>query len=284
MKNRYFTDEMLEVIGHPERWKIVSSSLPVESPTIQNERHRNWMRTHSDSHPAREALVCFSGKAYCGFKDKIYLCDSGTIFFFDSFESHDRLYPSHYPDSVHMWLIFLNNMTIAHLYDIRRGKSSTVASFLLKGDPAAVSFVRTWDSALEGKLPESFQRSKIISFFSTLLLHIAEKGYFEDKPKETLDYKDEIFESIMQNIRTTGGHGFNLAKTAKLAGMSKYHFHRLFREYSAETLHSFVDKARLKKVSELRKKGMNMTEISNELGFSSLSVLLRWLKTKKMVY
>ena len=242
------------------------------------------MKTHSDSHPAREALVCFSGKAYCGFKDRIYLCDPGTVFFFDSFESHDRLYPSHYPDSVHMWLIFLNNMTVAHLYNIRGGKSSLVGSFLMKDDPSSLSFKCAWDSALEGNLPVEFQRAKIISSFSVLLLNIAGKGYSGEKPRDDLNYKEEIFESLMQNIRTTGGHGFNLAKTAKLAGMSKYHFHRMFRKYAGETLHGFVDKCRLKKAAELKKKGCNMTEISDELGFSSLSVFLRWLKAKKMVY
>jgi len=281
VKNRYFTGEMLDQVEHPEKWKLVSSFLEPERPEIQNERHRKWMGTHSDSHPAREALVCFSGKAYCGFKGRLYLCDAGTIFLFDSFEPHDRLYPSHYPDSVHMWLIFLNKMTVAHLYNIRGGKSSAVASFLMKDDNSSHAFSNAWDSALKGKLPGAFLRARIISSFSSLLLNIAGKGYPDKDGGDNLNYKDEIFESLMQNIRTTGGHGFNLAKTAKLAGMSKYHFHRLFRKYSGETLHSFVDKARLEKVAEMRKKGSNMTEISDSLGFSSLSVFLRWLRSSK---
>ncbi|HCE41967.1 MAG TPA: hypothetical protein DET40_00270 [Lentisphaeria bacterium] len=281
MRNRYFTDELLGIIEQPERWRIVSSFLRPERPEINIEKHLKWMKAHTDSHPAREALVCFSGKGYCGFKGKLYLCDPGTVFFFDAFAPHDRLYPPHYPDSVHMWLIFLNNITFVHLYDIRGGKSNRTASFFLKNDPYSSAFCMEWDAAVSGKLPDSFRRAKMVSAFSSFLLHVAEKGYSPSRPKDNPDHTEEIMEGIMQNIKSSGGHGFNLAKTAKLAGMSKFHFHRMFREYAGETLHSFVDKCRLKKVGELKKEGRNMTEISDSLGFSSLSVFLRWLKMSK---
>lgn len=281
MKNQFFAEDRLALLEHPEAWKIVSSLLRPECPEIHIGTHLKWMKTHTDRHPAREALVGLSGNSYCGFKGKIYRCAPGTVFFFDAFAPHDSLYPSHYPDSAHMWLIFLNNITFVHLYDIKGGKAIPTARLFLKKDPYSTAFCMEWDAVSSGKFPDPFRRAKMVAAFSALVLHIAGKGYSPGRGKDHLDHAEEIMEGIMQNIKSSGGHGFSLAKTAKLAGMSKFHFHRRFREYAGETLHAFVDQCRLKKVGEMRQEGRNMSEIADALGFSSPSVFIRWLKSNR---
>jgi AraC family transcriptional regulator len=64
-----------------------------------------------------------------------------------------------------------------------------------------------------------------------------------------------------------------LAKVSKKAYFSPFHFHRLFRVITNETLQNFINRTRIEKAASyfMHNKEKTITEVSEILGFSSLS-------------
>ena len=71
-----------------------------------------------------------------------------------------------------------------------------------------------------------------------------------------------------------------LEAIAKEAHFSPFHFHRLFSVVMGETVHSFISRRRIEKAASLllHKKSIPVTEISEKVGFSSLSTFSRAFK------
>lgn len=64
-----------------------------------------------------------------------------------------------------------------------------------------------------------------------------------------------------------------LEDLAKKAYFSPFHFHRLFRAVTNETLHNFINRKRIEKAASffMHQKKITITEVSEVVGFSSLS-------------
>lgn len=76
------------------------------------------------------------------------------------------------------------------------------------------------------------------------------------------------------------GKKLSLEEVAKAAYFSPYHFHRLFKIVTKETLNEFVSRKRLEKSAGylLHQKEKTITEISELVGFTSLSSFSRGFK------
>ncbi|CAM1349216.1 AraC family transcriptional regulator [Tenacibaculum halocynthiae] len=72
----------------------------------------------------------------------------------------------------------------------------------------------------------------------------------------------------------------NLEEVAKAAYFSPYHFHRLFKIVTKETLNEFVFRKRIEKAAHflLHQKEKTITEVSEKVGFTSLSSFSRGFK------
>jgi transcriptional regulator GlxA family with amidase domain len=67
---------------------------------------------------------------------------------------------------------------------------------------------------------------------------------------------------------------------AERAGYSRQHFARLFREYSGYGFRDYVDRVRMELFRKMYfVKYMRKNEIARELGFSSSSSLIHWLRS-----
>src|SRR5262252_3214978 len=67
-----------------------------------------------------------------------------------------------------------------------------------------------------------------------------------------------------------------LEELAKVACFSEFHFHRIFRAVSGETLNSFTTRLRLEKAARLlRYSGQSLTNIALDCGFSSPATFSR---------
>jgi AraC family transcriptional regulator len=81
------------------------------------------------------------------------------------------------------------------------------------------------------------------------------------------EYRNRINKVIKAIIRDPGGDWTTQA-LAGLAGISAYHFHRIFRALTGETMLSFVQRRRLLRAIELINEGkFTLTEIALEAGF-----------------
>jgi AraC family transcriptional regulator len=89
------------------------------------------------------------------------------------------------------------------------------------------------------------------------------------------EYRNRINIVIKAIIRDPGGE-WTTQTLAGLAGISAFHFHRIFRALTGETMLSFVQRRRLLRAIELINEGrFTLTEIAMEAGFDSGSSLSR---------
>ncbi len=70
----------------------------------------------------------------------------------------------------------------------------------------------------------------------------------------------------------------SLEGVASQAGFSKYHFSRLFKQYTDSTFYKYLNQKRIEFAKTLlQDPGVSVTEVAFKSGFSSLSAFLRCL-------
>lgn len=62
----------------------------------------------------------------------------------------------------------------------------------------------------------------------------------------------------------------NLEKISQQAFLSRFHFHRLFRQVYKKTPHQYITKKRLDKAKNLLSENKPVTDVCNEVGFESI--------------
>ncbi|KFF06581.1 AraC family transcriptional regulator [Flavobacterium reichenbachii] len=100
-----------------------------------------------------------------------------------------------------------------------------------------------------------------------------------EKDKEIqADYKNRInrvFEFIDQNLESD----LSLNAVSEIAFFSSFHFHRVFKFVTEQTLHEYVKRRRIEKsASDLLHKNITATEIAHKYGFSDNSSFSRAFK------
>lgn len=89
------------------------------------------------------------------------------------------------------------------------------------------------------------------------------------------EYRNRINKVIKAIIRDPSGE-WTTPALAELAGISAFHFHRIFRALTGETMFSFLQRRRLLRAIELiNENQFTLTEIALESGFDSGSSLSR---------
>lgn len=279
MKRKYFSETDLGILLAPEKWRIVSGCLKPEEKPVRDKKHAGWMRSNQQAHNTTEIMLVLSGAAKFGYGGKIYPCRPGTLFLINPSTQHDYMYPPFCPDVRHLWIGISDSSALATVFKIERGQVSTPFKMLLDNVPFLHFFINELAivSADHNKMPDRVRRASLLPLLSLLMTQIVRVKTLGDG-SETREYRKEIIRVVARNILSAGGRGFRLENTAKFAGFSRFHFHRLFKKETGFTFHEYVDQCRSKKIDELRKTGKNKSQIADELGFSSLSVLSRWMK------
>nr|WP_289768718.1 AraC family transcriptional regulator [uncultured Acetatifactor sp.] len=90
------------------------------------------------------------------------------------------------------------------------------------------------------------------------------------------------FNNLLDYIDTHCTEDLNLENVASLAGFSKFHFSRLFKQYTSLTFNEYLNHRRLKTAEELLAvPGLSITEVSMRSGYTSLSTFNRLFKQVK---
>lgn len=98
-----------------------------------------------------------------------------------------------------------------------------------------------------------------------------------------LKVERQLFD-ICNYLTTHCTEKIKLEEAASLAGFSKYHFSKIFKEYTGVGYTEFIDKERLRLAETLLKdSSLSITEVSLESGFNSISTFNRvFLQLKKV--
>ncbi|MEI6169203.1 MAG: GDSL-type esterase/lipase family protein [bacterium] len=285
MTNELFDDESVAVVLNQANWRVVGSLLDEEVDFIHRPAHLNWMHTHTESHPAREVLFALKGQGIYGYKNNVYPCSPGTVFFFNSYESHDQFYPPTCPDMIHLWLGLFERDVVAKILSVKGGVIKVTGSPLVLNDaPTARLLATTWDELLNpSALPPPLMRAKLLASLSALLLRIVEWGHGEIVKHKESNFQNQVIETICRHVAQTAGRDVPLCEAARLSGYSKFHFLRLFKQETGQTFHDYVNECRLKKVTAMLQERRTKIEISETLGFTHPSTFIRWMKAQKNI-
>lgn len=99
-----------------------------------------------------------------------------------------------------------------------------------------------------------------------------------DKRKEYVDTFNEVLDYINRNYHQP----LTLEGTAKLFSFSKFHFSRLFKQYTESTFSEYLRLQRIKAAeSSLSKPELSITQIAFDCGFVSFSTFSRLFKQHK---
>ena len=278
-----FNEKQRRILSNPGKWQLVSSLFHPDHRPVKDKAHEQWLKNHSDSHPAKEILLAFEGNALNSLNHLIFPATPGTIFLFGAYEEHDSAYPRGIDKAVHLWLFFGPHRIIARLLSTSRWRIEYDRKMLiLENAELCNAVVKGWDSLRNSPLDENLKRMKLKSLLSLLFLELIELDLSEDKVKcgdET--HQMEIIRMVRQHIADTSGRGLTVDKLARIAGYSKFHFLRFFKKHTGQKIHDCINAARLIKIEDMVKRGCLQKEMSEELGFSCPSAFSNWYRQRR---
>jgi AraC-like DNA-binding protein len=274
-----FDKASLQIMLDSKRWKLACSKLPMEVPELSTEQHRRWLARNTDKHPYREILFALQGKSLSSLNGVTYLCAPGSLFLFDKFETHDRAYSPVNEDIKHLWLFLVEEKIVARIVLVRnRRLEYSGHDLIINNINLAALISEAWDSLKKNDLPEELKRRKLLSAISLCMLELIELDLECSGKTSAKTYQAETIEMIKGHILSTSGRNLTVDKLARIAGYSKFHFLRLFRQYTGESIHKYINTVRISKVRSMLKNGRSKKEIAEKLGFSCASSFSHWLR------
>ncbi len=101
------------------------------------------------------------------------------------------------------------------------------------------------------------------------------------RPNKLQEY-NETFLSVCDYINKHCTENITLDEIAEIAGFSKYHFSRLFKEFANDSFHRYLNKRRIAYAERLlQDPSVNITEVALSSGFNSISSFMRMFKSVK---
>ena len=276
MNNHYFNARVLPVLLDSRQWRLVSS-VNSDCACLASPRHRRWMPKHQHAHSYAEVMVALTGKTVYGIDRRIYPCRPGSVFVIDPEVPHDICYPSWAPPISHLWISFVQDKAMARLMTAQQGQirvRGNIDCLLDLND--AMLWRNGILAALAPGIPPELIRLRLLAALADVVVALVEEGYRENAADQPRRFQREKIEAICRHIRETGGADASLDHLAQIAGYSRFHFMRLFRQYTGQSVHEYVNQCRLRKVKALLARGLALKAIAAELGFSCPAAFSRW--------
>ncbi len=140
--------------------------------------------------------------------------------------------------------------------------------------------------ALEYKKGESFFESSIYSMLTEIFVLIG-RSYTQSMqgfPSETTRQKKytEKFMTICNYIDEHCAENLTLDDIAEYSGFSKYHFTRLFKQFTGQTFYKYLNQKRITRAERaLADMTLSITDVALSTGFSSMSAFIRMFRLMK---
>lgn len=99
--------------------------------------------------------------------------------------------------------------------------------------------------------------------------------------EETILTHSEIYNKfvrVLSYIETNYSEDLNLETVANTAGFSKYHFSRLFKQYTDSTFYDYLCQKRIIEAKKLLISNAPVTEVAFQVGFNNLTTFCRCFK------
>ncbi len=257
--------------------KIISSLNLAEQTEINEPASRHNFK---DRHSHREAMLVLENTVTQSLNGRIYEGGPGSLFLFDSNEGHDQGYSSSTPDGAHFWLFLFPNV-INCIGDETRGGSQIIDFRAIYRNQELLTLLHaTWDDAAAGRLPPEIALPRLHAIFNLIFTEVVKSLTSGSGEPETHSHQHEAISEVRKYLDRTCGRDTDILSLARIAGYSRPHFLRLFRQYAGCRVQEYIDSRRIQRYEQLIAQGRAKKEIADELGFSSAAALAHWRKDK----
>jgi AraC-like DNA-binding protein len=188
-------------------------------------------------------------------------------------------------------LIFQADFTLLHgIKELQATLSLISPVLLITAEDVPESYERIQKLILEisdeyfadAPLSEASIYSKLIEIFVQIGRSYSPNAKnFDNSVSKQREYT-ERFLSICDYINEHCSEDLTLDDVANLSGFSKFHFSRLFKQFTNVSFYKYLNKKRIESAEKLlMDKDLTITEVALRCGFSSLSAFIRMFKIIK---
>ncbi len=255
---------------------LIAPALEVRDQPSQNLEvlgvRRDWSRTNPHLHGTHELLIPLAGDVLYGINEGFVQAHPGRVIWFRPGVVHDAGYPPAIGDCDHLWVRLLARQCAVFrvvAFDGRAERDDRIR-FLFDESELGVSWLQ-WFSDAPGP-----RQTYAVLALAAAVLRIVLSSRLEQAPIAGVA---EVVGAVQAHLRSTAGRGDHLESLADMAGYSKFHFLRVFKQETGMTVQAFVNAARATRVAELLANGASVGAIAQELGFASASSFRRWWRT-----
>jgi len=285
MSHLGLTRQAVRILMQPEAWTVLAPSVqPVRPSSTATRARRKWSEENRHSHSHREILLCLEGEGHLGYDGELYAIRPGTAFYVAPEVPHDNMYPPGCLDRLHIWIHLLEMHAFLRIFTIRKGKTfeSRGANRTISYEVAGVDAFRFLpeEGAGAGAVPE-WRLARLRTLVNVLAVSIAGIPVEHEQCAVEAARPEKAIEAIALHIEKTAGRGVSLESLSRLSGYSKFHLHRLFRQYTGRTVLKHINECRMHRLEMLQRQNLTQDAIAAELGFSQASAFSRWLKRQR---
>lgn len=255
-------------------------------------QHRIWMNDQAENyaphwHSALEIIVPIENIYTCICSDTRYVVEPAQILFIPPGLVHELIAPP----TGRRFVFMMNISAVSRLRSFARIMSIFSQPLWLKEDENASVYSEIYNLLLQIRNEyfgvNEFADLSILSLLLKMFVCIGEhydqqENIFGDiTPSKRREYID-LFNSTLKYIDEHFSEELTLGTIAARTGFSKFHFSRLFKQY---TNYNFSDYLCFRRIREaetlLMRPGISITDVAISSGFSSISTFNRLFKQQK---
>lgn len=241
-------------------------------------------------HPAAEMIIPLENDYYAEVDGAKYVLEPGDIFIIPSCAIHKLSAP---PDGGRRLILLFDFDQFQHINNFAYIQSHFSKPLVINGENCPTIYQEECEivSAIckdyfgDDNLRDTAVYSKLLMFFLNYVrfaaTNLAISGYSSNNRSKQLELQ-KCFSMVYDYIEKNITDDLTLESVADIAGYSKYHFSRLFKEYSG---YSFYDYIRTQKINHAAELLLNpelpVIDIALQAGFANLTTFNRTFKAIK---
>lgn len=277
------THDILTMLLEPERWSIISSLCPPDVTPVSSSRYlvaQQVATVHTDQCPQINFFLRGTGGFYLD--NVTYPISAGSIVLIDPHHGHGYEFDDPLAPADLCRINVLQGYYLVRFWAHRDGDlyGSSTQDELLTDTEAGVLLDKHWAGLKDSALPQNHIRTRVVAAMTLLASALAER-YLGQEKRGLDNFQQEVVDAVRRHIAETLHLRHSLGELARIAGYSKFHFARVFRAQTGQSIHDYIDTCRLGKLHQLRDAGLTLKEIAVALGFSSPNAFARWRRDQR---
>jgi len=253
---------------------------------LQESHLRIWYNTQEEGyathhHPAVEVILCVEQSYHVTVTNQSFTLHPGDIL----------IIPPHLLHSIESKkgarFIGLFNIDMLHVFsDFKTLTPALLTPHLLNPELTPQTYDKVYKTFM--KIIDYYFSNEImweISIYSKILELLALIGQYRygatqqnSKLDKSASENYEKFATLLTYVDSHYASEITLEQAAALVGFSKFHFSRLFKEFTNCTFYDYLSQTRIQAAKRLLSTGTSITDIAFQTGFNSLTSFCRCFK------